>query len=145
MMNRASPEIYDLARRLLVIETSPGESSEVQEEVARRVIHELRLQLIRFAGVEGFRSLLSRALTVAQTEAPSLALVKIREDGSLENFATVEQHSNTETSEQPGTVLLAHLLQLLVTFIGESLTLTLVGAKWPRAIDGGGGEAEKKP
>lgn len=139
-MNKASPEIHDLARRLLVIETGADESS---EEIARRVIHELGLQLIRFAGVEGFRSLLSRALILARAEAPELNPVQVRDDGSLENFETAEHLSNTGTAKPPGTILLAHLLQLLVTFIGESLTLTLVGDKWPEAIVSAGRETEK--
>lgn len=143
-MKKASPEIYDLARRLLMIEATPSDPADGQDEVARRVIQELRLQLIRFAGVEGFRSLLSRALTLARTETASLDLVQIRADGSLENFGQAEHLSNTGTVEQPGTVLLVHLLQLLVTFIGESLTLTLVSDKWPEAVSGAGLETEGK-
>lgn len=144
-MNSASPEIYALARRLLAIEANRGDTSNGQSEGAGIVIHELRLQLIRFAGVEGFRSLLSRALMLARTETRLLDFVHIRDDGSLENFGMMKPPPDTETAEQPGTVLLAHLLQLLVTFIGETLTLTLVSDKWPGAIDGAVGEAEKKP
>ena len=143
-MNTASPEIFNLARRLIVIEAREDDSSDGQGEVSRRVIHELRLQLIKFAGVDGFRSLLSRALTLARKEAPALNLVQIRADGSLENFNLVEDSSNEETSAQPGTVLLAHLLQLLVTFVGQSLTLTLLSEKWPEAIGKAGSETEDK-
>jgi hypothetical protein len=50
------------------------------------VIGELRLRLIKLAGVNGFRSLLSRALTLAKAEVPLLNMVQIRSDGSLEGI-----------------------------------------------------------
>jgi hypothetical protein len=47
---------------------------------------------------------------------------------------------------QAGTVLVAHLLELLVTFIGAPLTLNLVRDKWPDASMGGADlRTEEKP
>ncbi|MGI8996352.1 MAG: hypothetical protein ACR2GW_06735, partial [Pyrinomonadaceae bacterium] len=74
-MSTASPEIQDLARRLLAIEAERDNSSSARVDVAMRVIEELRLRLVRLAGVDGFRSLLSRALTLAKAEVPSLNMV----------------------------------------------------------------------
>ena len=98
-----------------------------------RVVGELRLSLIKLAGVDGFRSLLSRALTLARAEVPSLNMVRVGADGSLEGFDGTEESEEAGAATQAGTVLVAHLLELLVTFIGAPLTLRLVHDKWPDA------------
>jgi hypothetical protein len=136
-MRTVSSEIQDLARRLLAFEeahhdvdsTSSGAPS---EDAAVRVIDKLRLRLIQLAGVAGFRSLLSRALTLAQAEVSALERVEVRADATLEGFAGNEEGAETAKG-QAGIVLVAHLLELLVTFIGASLTLRLVRDKWPEA------------
>lgn len=135
-MSRASPEIEDLARRLLALEAARGNSSAARADAAAQVIEELRLHLIKLAGVAGFRSLLSRALTLAKAEAPSLNIVQIRADGSLEGFDGIEGSRELEVGAgagQAGIVLVANLLELLMTFIGEPLTLRLVRVTWPDA------------
>jgi CheY-like chemotaxis protein len=81
----------------------------------------LRLRLIKLAGVEGFRSLLSRALTLAKPEVPSLNMVQVLADGSVEGFDGIEGSEATGAATQAGTVLVAHLLELLMTFIGAPL------------------------
>ncbi|HYN24025.1 MAG TPA: hypothetical protein VES69_03170 [Pyrinomonadaceae bacterium] len=132
-MSTASPEFQDLARRLLAFEAAHDNSPDARLDVAVQVIEELRTRLIRLAGVDGFRSLLSRALTLAKAEAPSLNMVHVRADGSLEGFDRIEQSQEEGAVGPAGIVLVAHLLELLVTFIGEPLTLRLVRDKWPAA------------
>lgn len=128
-----APEIQDLARRLLAFEAAHDNSSDAHVEVAVQVIEELRMHLIRLTGVDGFRSLLSRALTLAKAEVPSLSMVHVRAEGSLEGFDGIEQSQEVGAERQAGVVLVAHLLELLVTFIGAPLTLRLVRDKWPDA------------
>ncbi len=129
-MSSASPEIQDLARRLLAFEAARDNPSAAGADVAVRVIEELRLRLIRLAGADGFRSLLSRAVTLAKAQTPSLNTVQVRADGSLEGLDGIE-------ASEAGAVLVAHLLELLMTFIGAALTLSVVRGKWPDAsIDG---------
>ncbi len=136
-MNMASPEIQNLARHLVAFEAPRDNASEAHEDVAVEVIAELRLRLIRLAGVDGFRSLLSRALAMAKAQSPSLHLAHVRADGSLEGFDGIEQSGETRATEQAGILLVACLLELMVTFIGEPLTLRLVRDGWPNAsLDG---------
>ena len=130
-VSTASPEIQDLARRLIAFEAAHENSSSARGDVTLLVIEELRLRLIRFAGVDGFRSLLSRALALAKMEVPSLQAVKVRADGTLSEFDGVEQSQEAGSAGPAGIVLVAHLLQLLVTFVGEPLTLRLVSDTWP--------------
>ena len=146
-MSTASPQNQELARRLIVFEAARTNSSDAPVDTAVRVIGELRLRLIRLAGVDGFRSLLSRALTLAKVEVPSLNMVSVRADGSLEGFEGIEQTEEAGAAVgQAGMVLVAHLLELLVTFIGAPLTLRLVRDKWPDASMGGADlGAEEKP
>jgi hypothetical protein len=145
-MSTASPEIQDLARRLFAFEAAHAVSSDAGVDVAVRVIEELRLRLIKLAGVDGFRSLLSRALTLAKAEVSSLTMVQVRADGSLEGFDGIEGSGEAGAAGQPGIVLVAHLLELLVTFIGAPLTLRLVRDKWPDAsMDGADLRSEEKP
>ena len=46
----------------------------------------------------------------------------------------IKHDKDTEELEMGGVVLVAHLLGLLATFIGESLTLRLARDAWPDAI-----------
>ncbi|CAN5659409.1 hypothetical protein BH20ACI3_BH20ACI3_07160 [soil metagenome] len=141
-MSTASSEIHDLARRLLAFEAAHDNSFDAGMGIAAQVIEELRVHLIRFAGVDGFRSLLSRALMRARAEAPSLNMVHVCADGSLEGFVGSDQSQ----AEQAGISLVAHLLELLMTFIGEPLTLRLVRDACPGAsMDRANLTTEEKP
>ncbi len=149
-MSMASPEIQDLARRLLAFEAAHHNSPDAHVDVAVGVIEELRLHLVRFAGVDGFRSLLSRALTLAKAEVPWLNVVQVRADGSLEGFDGIEGSQENKAAGmaggQAGTILVAHLLELLVNFIGEPLTLRLLHDTWPDAsMDKANLGSEEKP
>jgi len=129
-MSMLSPKIQNLTRQLLDLEAAQDKACEADVEVVVRVIEELRARLIRLAGVEGFRSLLARALTLAKVESPLLNGVHISASGSLEGFEGTEENPD---AQQSGIRLVGHLLELLVTFIGAPLTLHLVRDAWPEA------------
>jgi hypothetical protein len=134
-----------LAHRLLAYEAGRGENSEPAESAAFRVCAKLRLPLSTLAGVAGFRSLLSRALTLARAQAPSLSAVQVAADGSLEGLDELASQSDQEQSRDGGAILIAQLIELLLTFIGEGLTLRLVQDVWPEAaFDGRVSEKERK-
>ena len=137
-MNTTPPAIQDLARRLIALEAE-REPSDGPAGAAVRACEKLRIPLTRLVGVAGFCSLLSRALAMAKAEAPSLDAARVRPDGSLEGLAGMGPAQDAEA----GAVVVAQLLGLLVTFIGEHLTLPLVREAWPDAPVGGtdrGGE-----
>ena len=127
------PESRHLAQRLLACEAVTGENSEPAESAAFRVCSKLRLPLITLAGVAGFRSLLSRALTLARAEAPSLSAIQVAADGSLEGLDQLASQAEKEQARDGGAVLIAQLIGLLFTLIGEGLTLRLVQDVWPEA------------
>ena len=74
-------ETRELARRLLANEAVAGNTSARTEPAAFRVCEKLRPPLCALAGVAGYRSLLSRALTLARAEGPSLSAVQVTADG----------------------------------------------------------------
>jgi hypothetical protein len=125
-----SPQMREFAERLLADETVTAIPSEAKMLVAFRVCEKLRWSLTTLAGAIGFQSLMLRALTVAKREAPSLRAVEVTADGSLQDG---DAAPNLNNHDDGGVLLVAHLLGLLFTFIGETLTLRLVHDVWPDA------------
>jgi hypothetical protein len=123
---KTSPETLDLARRLLAYEAVSGKPSEPAESAVVRVCGKLRSPLCALAGVAGYRSLLSRALTLARAKAPSLSAVQVTADGYLQGLGEFEPQIDKGHAEDGGVILIAQLLGLFLTFIGEALTLRLV-------------------
>ncbi|MGA2697608.1 MAG: hypothetical protein ABSE92_16205, partial [Terriglobales bacterium] len=106
-----------MAQRLLTYEAVAGEKSEPRESAAFRVFAKLRRPLITLAGVAGFRSLLSRALTLAKAEAPSLSAVQVAADGSVKGLDELASQTDKEQARDGGAILVAHLIGLLLTFV----------------------------
>ena len=140
----ASPHMRDLARRLLTYEAGAGKTCEPIEFPTLRVYEKLRKGLGEFAGVAGFQSLASRALVLAKTEAPSLSTVRIAADGALQGFEQGVDNSECsiegdkdKAAEHPvserGVILISRLFGLLLIFLGEALTLSLLRITWPGA------------
>jgi hypothetical protein len=132
------PKMRDLAHRLLAYEAVADETSEPMESPALRVYEKLRQSLGEFVGVAGFRSLASRALTLARPEAPALSAARVTEDGYLQGLNEIETQFEIDKNQagDGGIILIACLLGLLRTFLGEALTLSLLRNAWPgEALD----------
>lgn len=89
------------------------------------VSEKLRRRLSTLAGSSSFRALIARSLTLAKAQNPRLNAVQIQPDGSLECLGS------EDLDAEAGVILIAELLELLVTFIGEGLVLSLVLDSWP--------------
>lgn len=124
-----------LVQRLIAEEGRVGNGSAQGGRAAFRICEKLRPPLAAFAGVAGYRSLLSRALVLARAEAPLLAGVQIKQDGSFHFSPELEAQLTSEEAARAGAVLARQLLELLSVFIGEVLTLRLVRDVWPKTID----------
>lgn len=113
------------ASRLLAIEgaTSASETSSPTAEVFGR----LRISLTRVVGPDGFAALQKRALALARAEIPALGAVKVTPDGRLEGIEALSDGGKSATA------IFAHVLGLLIAFIGESLTLRLMHEAFPDA------------
>jgi hypothetical protein len=124
--NVPNSKIRELAQWLLAYEAARDNVAEANMPARALVAEKLRRPLVTLTGIAGFRSLLARALTLAKAQAPALNIVQIEPDGSLAGFGNDEAQI-----EEAGLMLIAQLLGLLVTFIGERLMLTLVRDAWP--------------
>jgi hypothetical protein len=120
------PQTRDLALRLLAYESAAGKTSEPTEFAAFRVCERLRQPIITLSGVAGFRSLLSRALTLARAEAPILSVVQVAADGSLKGMDELRPQVDVDEAGEAGIILITHVLGLLVRVVGEAMTLQLV-------------------
>jgi hypothetical protein len=130
MMDTSSASMRDLARRLLAREAASQSAIGTHVNEAVRVCEKLQISLTRFAGSDGFKSLLRRALALARADVPSLQTVKLKPDGSLEGCEMLAVAA-TNGGPEAAVAITAHLLGLLVTFIGKPFTLRLVREAWP--------------
>lgn len=115
--------VREIAAQLIAFESASKSVSDEDANATCRVCEKLRRPLVTLAGTAGFSSLLQRALVLARREAPVLDDVSVEPDGSLKGL---------EGSTAVATpVLVAHLLGLLITFIGQTLTTRLLHDIWP--------------
>jgi hypothetical protein len=80
---------------------------------------------------------------LARARAPSLSAVQVAADGSLQGLDELGAQIDKEQAREGGTILIAQLIELLLTFIGEGLTLRMVQDVWPEASFEGR-DSEKK-
>ena len=128
-MSRSTATMRDFAQRLV---TGDGIGKKPLDRRADfgGVVAKVRGPLAALVGVSGFRSLLSRALASAGDEVRWLRAVHVKADGSLERPAEMAQLDKEEVARGEAAVI-AQLLGLLVTFIGEALTARLLLDVWP--------------
>jgi len=127
--NTSERKLRDFAQQILEHEAGKQtpEANEANMVVTLRVFEALRRPLSTLMGSSGFRALMGRALMLACPQAPGLRAVQVRPDGSLEDTGEIRNHEDSAR----GVELIAQLLGLLVTFIGESLMLGIVLDTWP--------------
>jgi hypothetical protein len=130
---QATPQLKSLAQRLLVHEAknspSPAKLAEALEVCCQR----LHKRLDPLVGAGGFRALLDRALYLAKKEHPWLKGVEIQAYPGCELKALNEAMTRRQPTEirETLTIILANVLWLLVTFIGEDIVYGLIEEAWP--------------
>jgi hypothetical protein len=132
-MSKSVPAIQSLARRLIAGEPTRAKSAHGEADQTVQACEKLRVPLSNLAGAAGYASLLSRALVLAKRQAPWLGRLHVEVDGALaqSNGQVPRELGAAETAQHGGAILVAELLGLLVTLIGESLTLRLVREAFP--------------
>jgi len=132
-MSNPSAAIRAWAQRLLAAEATHQPASDTHGHEVIRVCEKLRVSLTPFVGADGFTVLLRRALALSRAEVPLLQTIKVTAGGQLERMEAAPADSGQE--REAAIAITAHLLGLLVTFIGESLTLRLTRKALPEAPD----------
>jgi hypothetical protein len=116
----------DLARSLVASEADAATTSRHAEPATVRVYERLRRQLGAPMGVDGFQTLASRALALAKAESPRLSAVQVTANGGLSGLGEVESQTGGDEDGEAGVTLIAQLLGLFLTFLGEATTLRLI-------------------
>ena len=141
--------MLDLVRRLLIHEAAESQDQDSLIEAAERVSEELRAHLSKRIGQEGFRMILARSLVLTTAQFPHLSAVRVGADGTLIGLREAISHAQeaqdkeaqdkeAQDKEAQGVTiegavaLVAQLLALLISFIGERLTLRLLSAVQPK-------------
>jgi hypothetical protein len=114
----------DFARSLVASEAEASTTDLQTQPATVRVYERLRRQLGSPVGVDGFHALASRALALAKAESPAFNAVQIAANGSLRGLCEAESH--TDADKDGGVILIAQLLGLFLTFLGEATTLRLI-------------------
>ena len=117
----------ELARRLVA--ANPITSAQNVHE-ATLVNPNLRNSLIQLCGAEGFAALLRRALVLARGQVPALRSVKVSAEGRLDGIEQLATQS-VAAREAAAIVVTAHILELLVVFIGKGFARRLVREACP--------------
>jgi hypothetical protein len=126
----------DLAKRLISCKTAGNRSAPATALAAFHVCEKLHAHMAALMGNAGFRALLAHALALAAAEVPWLRSVRMKGDGAFEGLEEHQAQVDQTELTEGGLVVLAQLLGLLVSFIGERLTFRLVGEVWPKFLHG---------
>jgi hypothetical protein len=116
----------DLARSLVASEADASTASLHTEPASVRAYERLRRQLGSPVGVDGFQALASRALALAKSQSPRLSAVQVTANGGLRGLGEVESQTDADEDGEAGIILIAQLLGLFLTFLGEGTTLRLI-------------------
>lgn len=128
-MDRPDSFARSLAQRLLASGDADLSRHEVYSLQLDEISEKLRLALSSSVGADGFTALLRRALTLAQKECEVLRPVTVASDGRLEGSRSLD--ISAQVYQEAALVLSTHVLHLLVTFVGESITLHMLRDLWP--------------
>jgi hypothetical protein len=116
----------DLARSLVISEADASKASLQTEPASVRVYERLHRQLGAPVGVDGFHALAFRALALAKSESSRLSAVQLSANGVLRGLGDVESRTDADEDGEAGVILIAQLLGLFLTFLGEATTLRLI-------------------
>jgi len=116
----------ELARSLIASEADSAAASLHTEPATIRAYERLRRQLGAPVGADGFQALASRALALAKSESPQLSAVQVTANGGLRGLSEVESQTAADENGEAGVILIAQLLGLFLTFLGEATTLSLI-------------------
>jgi hypothetical protein len=118
--------IRDLANKLIASEAGTDSPSAQTELATLRVYEKLRRQFCAPVGVDAFQALASRALSLTKAQFPSLSAVNVTPNGALLGLGEVEAPLNKEEDGEVGVVLIAQMLRLFFTLLGEAATVRLI-------------------
>jgi hypothetical protein len=139
MTKPAVAALRPLTSNVLAQRAGADAGADAVAAAVRRTYDDLSRVSIPLIGRVGLEALTSRALHLAQSECPGLVQVvySARQGQGAGSFADVVEslaQRDAAVAADCGGVLIGTLTGLLVTFIGEPLTLSLLRKAWPDAF-----------
>ena len=133
-MTQVPPAALVLAGRVFSYEVGNVPEPATLAAAAERADARLRARLTELVGQTGYSTLVVRAQRLAQAELPGLQPYAVyaggNEIGAYVEFARLNS-AHPRAAGIALTTILAHVIGLLITFIGEDLALRLVYEAWP--------------
>jgi hypothetical protein len=132
-MTTAIPSHHALARWLVTTELGDAEEVLLGPAAAERVFRKLSQRLAQLITPVGSEALLGRALQLSRVEFPFLDGVHAMRntDPLIERLGQAAASVKPSQAHEGFVVVLGTLLALLVSFIGENLTLRVLREVWP--------------
>lgn len=130
------PYVGELARRLVEHEAGGSPAPSASVAAAEAACRRLKDDLIDLLGRGGVSALMGRALNLAKRERPLLAGVTLNTESSS-CFTGLPEALAASTDEEAAVAsssVLAHLIGLLVTLLGEDLGMQPVRKLWPNVV-----------
>ncbi len=115
-----------LARSLVVYEADASTTTLRAQPATVRAYEALRRQLGSTVGVDGFQAVAARALALAKAQSPRLNAAQVAANGALRGLEEIESPTDADADREAGIALIAQLLELFLTFLGEATTLQLI-------------------
>ena len=131
-MTRPRAPAIALAKEVVLAESRGGQDVEVI------ILTKLQTTLGKLIGTHGFDAVLARALTLAKREEASLVNAVVEPGGALTGLA-----DSPPDRERGLIVILSHLVELLMRFIGEDLAGRVVRDTWPNVTFVSGSETTR--
>ncbi len=150
-MRTVAPVARVLADQIILGEAESTPNPAFVADALQRASARLRWRLVVLVGTTGFAALLSRAIRLAQEDYPDLKVVTLNASGDgvlrgLDVYVTATGADQTATTAGL-LAIIAHLIGLLITFIGEDIAVRLVHEALPelgRATGIGASGVEKR-
>ncbi len=131
-MNELSSGLIGIAAQLIDNEAQRNLAPEGTTANAFPVVDKLRLLLTKLMGKVGFTALLSRSLSIAGRQVSWLQSFHVTADGIIASRDHQAEALSPDDGNEGRIVLVATLLGLLETFVGEELMFRLLLEQWPQ-------------
>ena len=128
--------LRQLALNVLAQHAGPTPDAEAVAAAARRAYDDLARVSAPLIGQVGFDALASRAVHLAQRDCPWLVqpIQPRQAEGPVAQVIAGLERQDPALAADCAAALFATLIGLLVTFIGEPLTIGLLRKAWPGAF-----------
>jgi hypothetical protein len=136
MMAAGSEALRQLALRVLAQHAGPATDVEALVAAARRTYDELARVAAPLIGQVGVDALTGRALHLAQREYPWLVPTAEPHQwqGPFAEVLLCLERQNPAVATEAAATVFAIFTGLLITFIGEPLTVQLLQKAWPKGF-----------